>query len=169
VYAVSGGPPKIMARRNKMAGLDRSPALAMLCHDLLWPASHLCGAEATAGCSTSSPDLEVVRGMQRVQRLSTLCCCCCRLKSNSQDAEILPKNCQLRRVKYLDNVIEQDHRFIKKKVGASQCFKNFYTAERTLEGIEAANMMRKGQVKRLGGSDAMGQAKFVLNLFQIAA
>lgn len=32
-----------------------------------------------------------------------------------------------------------------KKVSASQCFKRFDTAERTLEGIEAVNMMRKGQ------------------------
>ena len=42
-------------------------------------------------------------------------------------------------------------------------------AERTLEGIEAVNMMRKGQVKRLAGSDAIGQARFVASLFQIAA
>lgn len=78
-------------------------------------------------------------------------------------------DCKLRRVKYLNNVIEQDHRFIKKKVRASQCFKKFQTAERTIEGIESINMMRKGQVKRLDGSDAKGQAKFVLSLFQIAA
>jgi IS6 family transposase len=64
---------------------------------------------------------------------------------------------------------EQDHRFIKKKVRASQCFKSFHTAERTLEGIEAMNMMWKAQVKRLAGSDAQGQAKFVASLFQIAA
>ncbi len=89
--------------------------------------------------------------------------------TSSQDAKILPKDCQLRRVKYLNNVIEQDHRFIKKKVRASQCFKRFHTAERTLEGIEAVNMMRKGQVKRLSGNDAIGQAKFVASLFQIAA
>jgi IS6 family transposase len=57
---------------------------------------------------------------------------------------VVPKDCKLRRVKYLNNVIEQDHRFIKKKVRASQCFKSFYTAGRTLEGIEAVNMMRKG-------------------------
>ena len=76
---------------------------------------------------------------------------------------------QLRRVKYLNHVIEQDHRFVKKKVRVAQCFKRFHTAERTLEGIEAVNMMRKGQVKRLAGSDAQGQAKFVLNLFRIAA
>ena len=78
----------------------------------------------------------------------------------------MPQDCQLRRVKYLNNVIEQDHRFIKKKARASQCFKLFHTAERTLEGIEAVNMMRKGQVKRLAGSDARGQATFVASLFQ---
>jgi transposase-like protein len=72
-------------------------------------------------------------------------------------------------VKYLNNVIEQDHRFIKKKVRASQCFKRFHTAERTLEGIEAVNMMRKGQVKRLDRYDAVGQAKLVESLFQIVA
>lgn len=81
----------------------------------------------------------------------------------------MPQDCKLRRVKYLNNVIEQDHRFIKKKVRASQCFKSFHTAERTLEGIEAVNMIRKGQVKRLDRNDAMGQAKFVESLFGIAA
>jgi len=69
----------------------------------------------------------------------------------------------------LNNVIEQDHRFVKKKVRASQCFKTFRTAERTIEGVEAVNMIRKGQVKRLSGSDVRGQAKFVLSLFGIAA
>src|SRR4051812_17297037 len=86
-----------------------------------------------------------------------------------QDEKILPKDCKLRRVKYLNNIIEQDHRFIKKKVRTSQCFKRFHTAERTLEGIEAMNMMRKGQVKRVGRNDALGQAKFVESLFQLAA
>jgi transposase, IS6 family len=72
-------------------------------------------------------------------------------------------------VKYLNNVIEQDHRFIKEKVRASQNFKSFHTAERTLEGIESINLIRKGQVKRLSGNDAQGQEKFVLSLFQVAA
>jgi transposase-like protein len=89
--------------------------------------------------------------------------------SASQAVRVVPKDCKLRRVKYLNNVIEQDHRFIKKKVRASQCFKSFYTAERTLEGIESINMIRKGQVKRLAGSDVQGQAKFVASLFSIAA
>jgi IS6 family transposase len=89
--------------------------------------------------------------------------------STSQAEGIMPQDCKLRRVKYLNNVIEQDHRFIKKKVRASQCFKSFHTAERTLEGIEAVNMLRKGQIKRLAGSDARGQATFVASLFGIAA
>jgi transposase-like protein len=89
--------------------------------------------------------------------------------STSQTERIVPQDCKLRRVKYLNNVIEQDHRFVKKKVRASQCFKSFHTAERTLEGIESINMMRKGQVKRLSGGDSHGQAKFVASLFGIAA
>src|SRR5437870_6556507 len=89
--------------------------------------------------------------------------------TSSQDEKILPHDCKLRRVKYLNNVIELDHRFVKKKVRSSQCFKRFHTAERTLEGIEAVNMMRKGQVKRLDRNDAVGQAKFVESLFHLAA
>ena len=60
------------------------------------------------------------------------------------------------------------HRDVK-KVRASQCFKRFHTAERTLEGMEAVNMIRKGQVKRLAGDAARGQAAFVASLFGIAA
>ena len=89
--------------------------------------------------------------------------------TTSQNEKVLPKDCKLRRVKYLNNVIEQDHRFVKKKVRESQCFKSFHTAERALEGIEAVNMMRKGQVKRLDRRDAMGQARFAESLFGVAA
>jgi transposase-like protein len=60
-------------------------------------------------------------------------------------------------------------RFFKRKVRASQCYKSFHTAERTLEGIEAVNMLRKGQVKRLSGNGVRGQARCVINLFQGAA
>jgi transposase, IS6 family len=89
--------------------------------------------------------------------------------STSQAGRVVPQDCKLRRVKRLNDVIEQDHRFVKKKVRASQCFKSFHTAERTLEGVEAVNMMRKERVKRLAGSDARGRAKFVASLFGVAA
>ena len=83
--------------------------------------------------------------------------------------KVLPPDCKLRRVKYLNNVIEQDHRAIRRRRRAMQCFRSFHTAERAIEGIEAAHMMRKGQVKRLDGRDAVGQAKFVESLFGVAA
>jgi IS6 family transposase len=89
--------------------------------------------------------------------------------STSQDEKVLPHDCKLRRVKYLNNIIEQDHRFIKKRVRACLSYRSFDTAERTLQGVEAVNRMRKGQVKRVDKSDAMGQSKFVESLFGIAA
>ena len=52
---------------------------------------------------------------------------------------------------------------------AMQGFRSFRTAERTLEGLGAMHMVRKGQVKRLDGRDAAGQAKFVESLFGVAA
>ena len=86
----------------------------------------------------------------------------------SQVERIVPQDCKLRPVKYLNNVIEQDRRFVKRKVRASQCFKSFHTTERTRGGGEALNMIRKGQVKRLAGRDAQGQATFVASLFGVA-
>jgi transposase, IS6 family len=50
-----------------------------------------------------------------------------------------------------------------------QGFRSFHAAERALEGVEAMHRLRTGQVKRLGGRDALGQAKFVESLFGIAA
>jgi IS6 family transposase len=82
---------------------------------------------------------------------------------------VLSHDCKLRRVKYLNNIIEQDHRFIKKRVRGCLDYRSFDTAERTLQGIEAVNMIRKGQVKRLNRSDAVGHVKFVESLFQITA
>jgi transposase-like protein len=82
---------------------------------------------------------------------------------------MLPADCKLRRVKYLNNVIEQDHRAIRRRRRAMQGFRSFHTAGRTLAGIEAAHRMRKGQVKRLDGRDAVGQAKLVESLFGVAA
>ncbi|HEY9286043.1 MAG TPA: DDE-type integrase/transposase/recombinase [Pyrinomonadaceae bacterium] len=82
---------------------------------------------------------------------------------------MLPDDCKLRRVKYLNNVIEQGRRAIRRRWRAMQCFRSFHTAERTLEGVEAAHMMRKGQVKRLDGRDSVGQARFGASLFSVAA
>lgn len=48
-------------------------------------------------------------------------------------------------VKYLNNIIEQDHRFIKKLTKQMKGFKTFMSASATLDGIEVAHMIRKKQ------------------------
>ncbi len=47
--------------------------------------------------------------------------------------------------KYLNNMIEQDHRFIKRRTRPMLGFKSFHSAAATLEGIEVAQMIRKKQ------------------------
>ena len=49
-------------------------------------------------------------------------------------------------VKYLNNVVEQDHRFIKKITNPMMGFKAFHSAQATIDGIETAHMIRKGQL-----------------------
>jgi len=51
--------------------------------------------------------------------------------------------CQL---KYLNNLIEQDHRFIKKITNPMMGFKAFHSTKATIDGIETAHMIRKGQL-----------------------
>jgi len=57
---------------------------------------------------------------------------------------VLPERVELRQVKYLNNIVEQDHRFIKRLVKPGMGFFSFETAERTLQGYEVLNMIRKG-------------------------
>jgi transposase, IS6 family len=59
----------------------------------------------------------------------------------------LPNRTQLRQRKYLNNLIEQDHRFIKRRVNAGLGFFSFKTAGRTIKGYEAMHMMRKWQIE----------------------
>lgn len=56
--------------------------------------------------------------------------------------ETLSKTTELRPVKYLNNIVEQDHRFIKRRVNLGMGFGSFNTARRTLRGYEAMNMIR---------------------------
>jgi putative transposase len=61
------------------------------------------------------------------------------------DAEV-----ETRQVKYLNNVVEQDHRAIKRQVRPVMGFKSFWSAAATLAGIELMHMIRKGQMKAKG-------------------
>jgi putative transposase len=53
----------------------------------------------------------------------------------------------IRRVKYLNNVVEQDHRAVKRVTRPMLGFKSFDAAQGTLTGIELMHMLRKGQLE----------------------
>ena len=55
-------------------------------------------------------------------------------------------------VKYLNNIVEQDHRFIKKLTRPMMGFKSFHSASATLQGVEIAHMVRKHQFGRTNQS-----------------
>ena len=53
---------------------------------------------------------------------------------------------RIRQCKYLNNIVEQDHRNIKRRISIDTGFKEFESAKRTLAGIEVVNIIRKGQI-----------------------
>jgi transposase-like protein len=57
--------------------------------------------------------------------------------------KVLSNDCQYRASKYLNNLVEQDHRFIKRRVKPGLGFFSYQTAWRTIQGYEAMNMMVK--------------------------
>jgi transposase, IS6 family len=83
--------------------------------------------------------------------------------------ETLTETCKLRQNKYLNNVVEQDHRFIKRLVNPGLGFGSFNTARRTLRGDEAMNMIRKGQINGVEKGDIWAQAEFGSQIFAVAA
>lgn len=59
-------------------------------------------------------------------------------------------NIEIRQNKYLNNRVEQDHRFIKKLTRPMLGFKEFNSAKRTLDIIETIHMIKKGQMETNG-------------------
>jgi transposase, IS6 family len=78
----------------------------------------------------------------------------------------LEETCRHRPVQYLNNILEQDHRAIKRRVRASQHFRSFRGAWRTISGYEAINMIRKGQACWSAAGVTVGLLHhFILGLF----
>ena len=63
----------------------------------------------------------------------------------------------IRQIKYLNNIVEQDHRGIKRITKLMMGFKAFYSAEATLTGIELYRMLKKGQHINAKNSHAFEQ------------
>jgi transposase, IS6 family len=86
-----------------------------------------------------------------------------------QQEKTLPETCQLRQCKYLNNVVEQNHRFIKRRVNPGLGFGAFATAQRTIQGYEAMHMLHKGQLEGMGKGDVLAQNRVINQLFGLAA
>lgn len=70
------------------------------------------------------------------------------LLSALRDADAAKHRCRHRPVQCLNNILEQDHRAIKRRVTATQGFREFQAARRTIQGYEAIHMVRKGRFDR---------------------
>jgi transposase-like protein len=63
----------------------------------------------------------------------------------------LRNRCRHRPVQYLNNILEQDHRAIKRRANAKQGFGEFQATRRTIRGYEAIHMIRKSDFSLIGG------------------
>ncbi len=81
--------------------------------------------------------------------------------------KVLPKNGNLRQIKYLNDITEQDHRSIKRIIRPMLGFQSFCTANKTLKGIEIMNMIRKGPIDTLNRC-VFDEVNFINQLFGIA-
>ncbi|MGB8006123.1 MAG: IS6 family transposase [Terriglobales bacterium] len=88
--------------------------------------------------------------------------------SDSKKEGTLRNRCRHRPVQYLNNILEQDHRAIKRRVKAKQGFREFQAARRTIQGYEALHMIRKGQVRWVAGDNLLRQIRFIVSLFDLA-
>jgi transposase-like protein len=70
---------------------------------------------------------------------------------------------------YVNNIIEQGHRFIKKRITTSLGFRSVEGACRTIKGYEAMHAIRKGQVRWVPKGGAVAQRQFIHAVFGIAA
>ncbi len=82
---------------------------------------------------------------------------------------ILRRCCRHWPGQYSNNILEQDHRAIKRRVKAKWGFRGFHTARRTIQGYEAMHMIRKGQARWVSGSDVRRQTQFINKLFEVVA
>jgi transposase-like protein len=76
---------------------------------------------------------------------------------------------KLRQVKFLNNIVEQDHRRIKRLARPGLGFKSFTSASRTIAGYEAMALIRKGQVVSAPANDMGAQHDFIAAVFSAAA
>ena len=73
----------------------------------------------------------------------------------SKEEGVLRWCCRNRPVQYLNNILDQDHRAIKKRIRAKQHFRQFCCARRTIQGYEVIHKIRKGQARWVKKGDVL--------------
>jgi transposase-like protein len=86
-----------------------------------------------------------------------------------KEAGLLPEDCERRPVKYLNNIVEQDHRFIKRRIKPGLGFGSYPTAWRTIQGYEVMHMIKKGQIEGIEKDTIQTQNQFIAGLFGLVA
>ncbi|MGE7873923.1 IS6 family transposase [Bacillus paramycoides] len=80
----------------------------------------------------------------------------------------IPIGTKIRGIKYLNNIVEQDHRFIKKRIRSMLGFKSYKTSASILSGVEAMHMVKKEQID-LQEQSVQNQNVFINQLFGLTA
>jgi transposase, IS6 family len=160
LHATAGSASRACPADEKWAGAPRSTEPAA------GPAAS--GAGSVGTISTPLPLRAAPRSVPRVINVDKNAAYP-KAIADLKNAGTLPEQVELRQVKYLNNLIEQDHRFIKRLVKPGMGFFSMETAGRTLQGYEVMNMIRKGQVGGVGKGDIAGQVTFIAHLFGVAA
>ena len=80
---------------------------------------------------------------------------------------VISEKTELRKIKYLNNIIEQDHRFIKRKVKPMLGFRSLSSAKNTICGIEVMHMIKKGQIEKI--QCVISEVQFINEILGITA
>jgi len=83
--------------------------------------------------------------------------------------QLLSEQCKRRASRSMNNIVEQDHRFVKCKISPGLGFGSYPTAWRTIQGYEMMNMSKKGQIDGIEKGNVQGQNQFIAGLFGVAA
>jgi len=86
-----------------------------------------------------------------------------------KDEMLLPEHCQRRPSQYMNNIVEQNHRFMKRLIRPGLGFGSYPTAWRTIQGYETMHMIRKGQIQGASKGNIKAQNQFIAGLFGLVA
>ncbi|MGB3713584.1 MAG: IS6 family transposase [Candidatus Promineifilaceae bacterium] len=89
--------------------------------------------------------------------------------SDLKKAGLLPEKCKRRPSRYMNNMVEQDHRFLKRRIKPGLGFGSYPTAWRTIQGYETMHMIRKGRIAGVGRGNIQAQNQFIAGLFGLDA